>query len=90
MNFLDFLPREMFLLFDILILVPDLRLLIREGLLPSGLDKAEKLAVVLLLLSESEKVAFGKHFNPSEDCSCYFHLVNFNQLIMLVVYRNFI
>jgi hypothetical protein len=65
--FLDFFFGVVFLLFDILILVPDLRFFIGDGLLPGGLDKAEELVLLFFVLSETEKVAFGEHFDASED-----------------------
>lgn len=76
----------MFLLLDVLILVPDLGFFIGEGLLPGWLDKAEELVLLFFVLSETEEVAFGEHFDASEDCSCYFHWVKFYQLIMLMFF----
>ena len=57
----------MLLLFDVLILVPDLRLFIGESLFPGGLDKTEELVFIFFLLSESEKIAFGQQLDSSED-----------------------
>jgi hypothetical protein len=41
---------------------------------------------LFFVLSETEKVAFGEHFDASEDWSCYFHWVKFLSINYADVY----
>lgn len=74
LHFLDFFFCVVFLLFDILILVSNLSLLIRESLLPGWLNKTEELVFAFLLFAEQELISLRNGLDSPQYWCCQSHL----------------